>query len=188
MNNLKRVYVLKSSNGNVKIGVSVNVEQRKNYFISGSGYDIIDCYFTKPCSNAFEIEKLVHEYLCDYRMKGEWFSCNFDKAIKFTESIFTNFARFKKKEDHTVENMIALTGINQINDEAKSNIVNSTSAGEVASLIKNVRIAMERQNSPSVKVAQQTELLLKHFGIPVINDFVEVNKWEQTAFEQEAFA
>lgn len=64
----------------------------------------------------------------------------------------------------------------------------ATSAGEVASLIKNVRIAMERQNSPSVKVANQTELLLKHFGIPVINDFVEVNKWEQTAFEQEAFA
>ena len=47
---------------------------------------------------------------------------------------------------------------------------------------------MERQSSPAVKVAQQTELLLKHFGIPVIADFVEVNKWEQTAFEQEEFA
>lgn len=64
----------------------------------------------------------------------------------------------------------------------------ATSAGEVASLIKNVRITMERQNSTAVKVAQQTELLLKHFGIPVIADFIEVNKWEQTAFEQEAFA
>ena len=63
----------------------------------------------------------------------------------------------------------------------------ATSAGEVASLIKNVRISMERQSSPAVKVAQQTELLLKHFGIPVIDNFVEVSKWEQTAFEQEAF-
>ncbi len=64
----------------------------------------------------------------------------------------------------------------------------ATSAGEVASLIKNVRIAMERQSSPAVKVAQQTELLLKHFGIPVIDNFVEVNKWEQAEFEGEAFA
>ena len=188
MNDFKQVYVLKSSNGNVKIGVSANVKQRKDYFISGSGYDIVDYRFTKPCSNAFEIENLVHKHFDGHRMKGEWFSCNFDEAVRYTESIFQNFARFENKEDHSVENMIALTGINQINDEAKSNIINSTSAGEVASLIKNVRITMERQNSTAVKVAHQTELLLKHFGIPVIDDFVEVNKWEQAAFEQEAFA
>ena len=59
----------------------------------------------------------------------------------------------------------------------------ATSAGEVASLVKNVRIAMERQNSPAVKVAKQTELLLKHFGIPVIPDFVEKCPFEQISFE-----
>ena len=55
----------------------------------------------------------------------------------------------------------------------------STSAGEVSSLIKNVRIVMERQNSHPRKVAKQTELLLTHFGIPVIEDFVETAPWEQ---------
>lgn len=55
----------------------------------------------------------------------------------------------------------------------------STSAGEVSSLIKNVRIVMERQNSHPRKVAKQTELLLTHFGIPVIEDFVEAAPWEQ---------
>ena len=30
--NFKRIYVLKSSNGNVKIGVSADVERRKRYF------------------------------------------------------------------------------------------------------------------------------------------------------------
>ncbi len=54
----------------------------------------------------------------------------------------------------------------------------ATSAGEVSSLIKNVRITMERQNSTPIKVARQTELLLKHFGIPVIEDFVEPALWE----------
>lgn len=59
----------------------------------------------------------------------------------------------------------------------------ATSAGEIASLVKNVRITMERQNSPAVKVAKQTELLLKHFGIPVIADFVESSPYEQMALE-----
>lgn len=59
----------------------------------------------------------------------------------------------------------------------------ATSAGEVASLVKNVRITMERQNSPAIKVAMQTELLLKHFGIPVIADFVENSPYEQMALE-----
>lgn len=59
----------------------------------------------------------------------------------------------------------------------------ATSAGEVASLVKNVRITMERQNSPAIKVAMQTELLLKHFGIPVIADFVESSPYEQMALE-----
>ncbi len=55
----------------------------------------------------------------------------------------------------------------------------STSAGEVSSLIKNVRITMERQDSAPRKIAKQTELLLRHFGIPVIEDFVEWVPWEQ---------
>lgn len=59
----------------------------------------------------------------------------------------------------------------------------ATSAGEIASLVKNVRITMERQNSPAVKVAKQTELLLRHFGIPVIADFVENPQYEQMALE-----
>ncbi|MDE7193251.1 MAG: Rha family transcriptional regulator [Oscillospiraceae bacterium] len=55
----------------------------------------------------------------------------------------------------------------------------STSAGEVSSLIKNVRITMERQESAPRKIAKQTELLLRHFGIPVIEDFVEPAPWVQ---------
>lgn len=56
----------------------------------------------------------------------------------------------------------------------------ATSAGEVSSLVKNVRITMERQSSAPRKIAQQTELLLRHFGIPVIDGFVEPEStWEQ---------
>lgn len=49
----------------------------------------------------------------------------------------------------------------------------STSAGEVASLITATDRPMIAQRSPGWKRAAQTELTLKHFGIPVIEDFVE---------------
>ena len=55
----------------------------------------------------------------------------------------------------------------------------ATSVGEVSSLIKNVRITMERQDSAPIKIAKQTELLLRHFGIPVIEYFVEPVSWKQ---------
>ena len=61
---------------------------------------------------------------------------------------------------------------------------NSMPVGGVSSLIKNVRIVMERQNSHPRKIAKQTELLLTHFGIPVIEDFVEAAPWEQMKFSE----
>ena len=173
--NFKRIYVLKSSNGNVKIGVSADVERRKRYFTSGSGYEIVDYRFTKPCSNAFLIEKSVHKHFEHRRLEGEWFSCGFEEALACVERMFTDFARFEEQEDHTVENLIALTGIDRI--DAEPDI--GTSISEVSSLIKNVRITMERQDSAPRKIAKQTELLLRHFGIPVIEDFVELAPWEQ---------
>lgn len=173
--NFKRIYVLKSSNGNVKIGVSADVEKRKNYFKSVSGYEIVDYRFSKPCSNAFLIEKSVHKHFESCRLEGEWFSCGFEEALAYVECMFADFARFEEQEDHTVENLIALTGIDQIDDESGI----ETSMGEVSSLIKNVRITMERQDSAPRKIAKQTELLLRHFGIPVIEDFVEPTPWEQ---------
>ena len=59
----------------------------------------------------------------------------------------------------------------------------ATSAGQVVSLLKNVRITIEHQNSPAVKAAMQTEMLLKHFGIPVIEDFVESSPFEQLTLD-----
>ncbi|MCI5904042.1 MAG: hypothetical protein MRZ61_02760 [Oscillospiraceae bacterium] len=39
----------------------------------------------------------------------------------------------------------------------------ATSAGEIANLVKNVRITMERQNSPAVKVAKKDGIAFKAF-------------------------
>ncbi len=87
------------------------------------------------------------------------------KGVLFTAAYVTAFEQMK--EQLTTQNSLQ-------HFPAKS-----TSAGEVSSLIKNVRIVMERQESHPRKIAKQTELLLTHFGIPVIENFVEPDPWEQ---------
>lgn len=69
-------------------------------------------------------------------------------------------------------------------NETKLYPAKATSAGEVSSLIKNVRIVMERQKSAPVKIASQTEVILKHFGIPVIENFVEKDLFRQTTVDE----
>lgn len=89
------------------------------------------------------------------------------KGTLFTAAYVTAFEKMTEQ--------LAVTGTQFFPPKA-------TSAGEVSSLIKNVRITMERQNSAPIKIARQAELLLRHFGIPVIEDFTETpSPWEQTS-------
>lgn len=91
------------------------------------------------------------------------------KGVLFTAAYVTAFEKMH-------EQLISGNGIQAFPPKA-------TSAGEVSSLIKNVRITMERQDSEPRKIARQTELLLRHFGIPVIENFVEpTSQWEQLEF------
>lgn len=87
------------------------------------------------------------------------------KGVLFTAAYVTAFEKMSEQ----------LTSHSMQTFQTKTN-----SAGEISSLIKNVRITMERQNSEPIKIARQTELLLRHFGIPIIKDFVEKpSPWEQ---------
>ncbi len=87
------------------------------------------------------------------------------KGVLFTAKYVTAFEQMR-------EHLTSQTAIQHYPTKA-------TSAGEVSSLIKNVRIVMERQDSHPIKIAKQTELLLTHFGIPVIENFTELTPWEQ---------
>lgn len=74
---MKSVYVVENENGNVKIGVSNDVELRVGTLSSQGGFKICNLFYTKPCSNAYEIEKNVHQYFSGKRIKGEWFEVDF---------------------------------------------------------------------------------------------------------------
>lgn len=58
----------------------------------------------------------------------------------------------------------------------------STSAGEIASLVKINRTVMREQRSSPYKIARQTELFYKQAGFAVIPDFVEPN-YEQAVLD-----
>lgn len=103
MNNWKHVYVFLSENGNIKIGVSKNVEKRISAIKGASGYKIVDCFITEKCSNAFEIESMAHEYFKKNRLFGEWFNADFNKAVKVVKDLHDEFSNFftteEKKQD-----------------------------------------------------------------------------------------
>ena len=58
----KYVYVMKSANGLVKIGVSKNIEERIISIQYASGFKIEKYKNTNLLKNAYEVEKAVHEY------------------------------------------------------------------------------------------------------------------------------
>lgn len=93
------------------------------------------------------------------------------KGVLFTAAYVSAFEKMQEQIQNTY-------------NETTMYPAKATSAGEVSSLIKNVRIVMERQKSTPVKIASQTEVILKHFGIPVIEDFVEKDLFKQTTVDE----
>lgn len=93
-NSWKSIYIMQSENGEIKIGVSKNVEQRKRSIENNRMISVTRFYKTKPCSNAFDIEKLMHERFKDFRIRGEWFSCDMESAISVLDRVFEENAIF----------------------------------------------------------------------------------------------
>lgn len=78
------VYIIENQdNGAIKIGVAQNVEKRLKQLQTGSVSELEMVYRSILCSNAFEVEKFMHEKFKDKHIRGEWF--NLDKTIVINE-------------------------------------------------------------------------------------------------------
>lgn len=88
----KSIYVMQESGGNVKIGVSRNVAQRRKTLESVYGINIKNVYRTPFCANCFEIEAIMHNKFKSEKIHGEWFSCNYGKAVKELKHLFDGIA------------------------------------------------------------------------------------------------
>ncbi len=84
--NSSYVYIIKNMDtGNIKIGVSNDVQKRLNTFRTGNDCQLELVYKSVICSNSFSIEQSVHEYFKDYRVRGEWFNVDESEVIRFLE-------------------------------------------------------------------------------------------------------
>jgi hypothetical protein len=83
---LKRVYVLETDTGLVKIGVSLNPDRRIASIENAGGVSIVSRYIAPPCLNACKIGKEAHRHFAHERKTGEYFLCAFTEAVqKVTE-------------------------------------------------------------------------------------------------------
>lgn len=97
-NHWKSIYIMQSEYGDVKIGISKNVDKRKRTIESNRMAKITNCYKTKPCSNAHEIENAIHRFFSSKRIYGEWFSCDMGTAIRKLDNLFFCMAKFEVKD------------------------------------------------------------------------------------------
>lgn len=80
----KAVYVIRMSNGTIKIGVSQDIETRLRTLANTSGMEIVESYHTEYVEpkTAFKVEHLCHKKFNGSRKRGEYFGISFKDACK----------------------------------------------------------------------------------------------------------
>lgn len=95
---MQSIYIVEKENGTVKIGISQDAEKRVHVLSKQGGFKISNLFYTKPCSNAHEIEREMHTRYKESRIDGEWFDLSFEKAVKSLKTLFNKNASFVPKE------------------------------------------------------------------------------------------
>jgi len=152
MENSGNVYVMKCGDNKYKIGVSVDIDDRRNCLQTGNP-DLITIYKRFDCKLPFEMEKSVLIEFKKYQAIGEWFIIDETEIERFEYSVhkiwektneklyeceicdygtkfLQNFERHLNTKKHNINNNIN-NNINDTTDNIKTNIVNikSTCAG-----------------------------------------------------------
>ena len=84
--NRQFVYVIENmDNGAIKVGVAQDPEKRLAQLQTGSVGELCLVYQSYVCSNAFNIESLVHQHFEDKHIRGEWYSVSKDDVIQYLE-------------------------------------------------------------------------------------------------------
>ena len=61
------------------------MQKRMQQLQTGAGVELELVYQSMICSNAFSIERDVHEHFDEYRTFGEWFKINPEVVINYLE-------------------------------------------------------------------------------------------------------
>lgn len=95
MHKYRKIYVIETHNGDVKIGVGGKPEQRKKVIESQSGCQVIKLYETENCYNPYEIKKKILKKYEKRNLFGDWFAVDFDEMVTTLKDIFSEMAELE---------------------------------------------------------------------------------------------
>lgn len=95
MHKYRKVYIIENPEGDVKIGVGGNPEQRKKAIEGQMGYKITRMYETKDCYNPYEVKKKVLKQYESRNLFGEWFAVSFDDMVSTLKKTFSEIAELE---------------------------------------------------------------------------------------------
>lgn len=81
------VYVIENSDGKTKIGKTTNIKRRFGEIERQSGTNIVNKYVSPLVRYYSKLETDVLDQFKDYRLNGEWFSCDFHRVESFVNSL-----------------------------------------------------------------------------------------------------
>ncbi len=82
------VYAFRSEEGYAKVGVSAKPTERLYWVQQGVPFLLV-CLKTWEHEKAILVEIAAHNYLSDFRLKGEWFMASADQVMTAVESAIT---------------------------------------------------------------------------------------------------
>lgn len=94
------IYIITTNDGLYKIGVSTNVEGRRDTLQSGCGKQLNIIYKSKKINNYYKLESEIHKKYNKYRTIGEWFDFsnkNIKEIIKFINDKVDSEGDFSEK-------------------------------------------------------------------------------------------
>ena len=84
---VKNVYVIKMENNTVKIGITNDPNKRFKAIKAASGMKIVDQWISEPTEISFEVERRAHGVFHNYRLHGEYFAVDFNRAIQVVSAM-----------------------------------------------------------------------------------------------------
>jgi len=79
---LSHLYIVKSKCGLIKIGRSSCPKRRIAEIAKATGTAVVKQYLSPLCLNAQTIERHLHKHFAKPRQQGEWFTVDFQTAVK----------------------------------------------------------------------------------------------------------
>lgn len=150
----KKVYAIGDELGNVKIGISGNIDKRLGQLKTSNPVKLSVLHKSQSLSNAIDVEAMLHEKFSQYKVSGEWF--------RLPQDEFDTIGA-------TIDEFVYSFGERHIGEDKKAN-------DRIASVIKQVsgRSAFGKQDDSDEKIIINALLISSPASIMSSDSIVDV--------------